>query len=221
MSEWWTYRISSFLLFSPRTYHRLLELYNTAIWPLQLVALGLGIAILMLARNASVRNGRIVATILAACWLNVAWSFHLRHYATINWAAVYYAAAFAAQALLLLWQGVIRGRLRFGPATDPAQSVGRFVVAFALAAQPLLALLAGRRPVEIEFFGVAPDPTAVATLGVLLMLRKPPVAAMILPLAWCAISGAFQWAMAAHDALITPLAALLALAMLVAARRRA
>lgn len=221
MSEWWTYRISSFLLFSPRTYHRLLELYNTAIWPLQLVALGLGIAILVLARNGNVRNGRMIAAILAACWLDVAWSFHLRHYATINWAARYYATAFVAQALLLLWQGVIRGRLRFGPATNAAQCVGRLIVAFALAAQPLLALLAGRRLVETEFLGVAPDPTAVATLGALLMPRRPRVVAMIVPLAWCAISGAFQWAMAARDALVTPLAALLVLAMLVAARSRA
>lgn len=221
MSEWWTYRISSFLLFSPRTYHRLIELYNAAIWPLQLVALGLGIAMLMLARNARVRNGRMVAALLAACWLFVAWAFHLRHYATINWVASYYAAAFVAQALLLLWQGAFRGGWSFGASTRLAPFVGRGLVVLALAGQPLLALLAGRRLVEAEFFGVAPDPTAVATLGVLLMLRRPSVAAMIIPLAWCAISGAFAWAMAARDALVTPLAALLVLAMLVAARSRA
>ena len=29
MSEWWTYRLSNFLLFSPRTYYRLFELYNS------------------------------------------------------------------------------------------------------------------------------------------------------------------------------------------------
>ncbi|MGE5169068.1 MAG: DUF6064 family protein [Rudaea sp.] len=219
MSEWWTYRISSFLLFSPRTYHRLLELYNTAIWPLQLVALGLGITILVLARDAGARSGRLIAAILAACWLDVAWSFHLRHYATINWAAPYFAAAFATQALLLVWQGAIRGRWSFGPSTGLAQSVGRFVVAFALVGQPLVALVAGRRLVETEIFGVAPDPTAVATLGLLLMLRRPSVAATLVPLAWCALSGALQWAMAARDALVTPLAALLVLSMLLVGRR--
>lgn len=220
MSEWWTYRVSSFLLFSPRTYHRLIELYNAAIWPLQLVGFGLGIAILMLARNAGVRNGRMAAAILAACWLFAAWAFHLRHYATIDWAAPYYAAAFVAQALVMLWQGTLRGGWSFGPSKRLAQSVGRFLVVFALMGQPLLALLAGRRLVEAQFFGVAPDPTAVATLGVLLMLHRPSVAAMIVPLAWCAISGAFAWAMAARDALVTPLAGLLVLATLVATRSR-
>jgi hypothetical protein len=31
MSEWWTYSLWDFLLFSPRTYYRLFELYNLAI----------------------------------------------------------------------------------------------------------------------------------------------------------------------------------------------
>ena len=41
MSEWWTYRLSSFLLFSPRTWFRMHELYNADIWPAQLAALAL------------------------------------------------------------------------------------------------------------------------------------------------------------------------------------
>ena len=45
MAEWWTYTLSDFLLFSPRTYRRLFELYNADIWPAQLVALALGAAI--------------------------------------------------------------------------------------------------------------------------------------------------------------------------------
>ena len=33
MSEWWTYTLSDFLLFSPRTYHRLFELHNVVMTP--------------------------------------------------------------------------------------------------------------------------------------------------------------------------------------------
>ncbi len=36
MSEWWTYTLSDFLLFSARTYYRLFELYNRDVWPAQL-----------------------------------------------------------------------------------------------------------------------------------------------------------------------------------------
>jgi hypothetical protein len=68
MSEWWTYRLTSFLLFSPRTYHRLIELYNLAIWPLQLAGVAIGAAIVaLLITNRGGRSHR--AGLLATCWL--------------------------------------------------------------------------------------------------------------------------------------------------------
>ncbi len=47
MSEWWTYRLEDFLLFSPRVYWRMFELHNEAVWPLQIATLLLGAAILV------------------------------------------------------------------------------------------------------------------------------------------------------------------------------
>ena len=113
MSEWWTYSLSDFLLFSPRTYYRLFELYNRAIWPAQLVELALGAAILGLLRVRAAWQGRAVATLLAACWAFVAWAFLLERYSTINWAASYFAVAFLLEALLLLWRVACRAS-RFG-----------------------------------------------------------------------------------------------------------
>ena len=55
MSEWWTYRPSDFLLFSPRTYHRLFELYNREIWPAQLASLGRGLAMLALLQRPGIQ----------------------------------------------------------------------------------------------------------------------------------------------------------------------
>ena len=33
MSEWWTYTLGDFLMFSPATYWRLVESYNRDVWP--------------------------------------------------------------------------------------------------------------------------------------------------------------------------------------------
>ena len=87
MSEWWTYSLSDFLLFSPRTYYRLFELYNVAIWPLQIVGLALGVAIVGLLLRDVAWRGRAIAAALAACWLWVAWAYFQKRYETINWAA--------------------------------------------------------------------------------------------------------------------------------------
>jgi hypothetical protein len=113
MSEWWTYSLSDFLMFSPRTYYRLFELYNAAIWPAQVAAIALGVTILVLSLRREAWAARAVAAILAACWLWVAWGYLFLRYDTINWAGSYLAIGFAFEALLLAWTGLIRNQLRF------------------------------------------------------------------------------------------------------------
>lgn len=216
MSEWWTYTLSDFLLFSPRTYYRLFELYNREIWPAQILPLGLGVAILALLRHGGAGQGRAIAAILAGCWLWVACGFHFQRYSTINWAATYFAAGFAAEALLLIWTGVVRGRLLFRPAGHAVGRAGLCSFLFALVVQPLIGPLVGRDWVQAETFGVAPDPTVLATLGILLLAANRTFWGLLLvPASWCAITGVTLWAMGSPDALVMPLAALLALVLAV------
>jgi len=111
MPEWWTYTFSDFLLFSPRTYYRLIERYNEAIWPGQVVTVGLGLVIAVLVRRPAPHQGRIVSAILAALWTWVAWAFLWQRYAAINWPVTYLVWLFAIEVLLLVWIGVVRGGL--------------------------------------------------------------------------------------------------------------
>ncbi|HYD71152.1 DUF6064 family protein [Azospirillum sp.] len=212
MSEWWTYALSDFLLFSPRTYYRLFELYNAAVWPGQVPALALGGALAALPVLRVSWGGRMAAAILAVCWLWVAWGYLYTRYATINWAAEYMAMAFVGQALLLVAIGVLGGRLRFGQ----RPWVGIAFVLFAVAVQPLIGPLAGRTWAQVELFALAPDPTAVATLGVLLAAQRVRWELFVLPLAWCAVGGATLWTMEAPDAWVLPAAGGLALTVALA-----
>lgn len=228
MSEWWTYTLSDFLLFSPRTYYRLLEIYNAAIWPAQILAVGLGLAIVGMTWGSSpdARRGRFIASFLAACWLWTAIAFHANRYATINWAAVYFAWGFGIEAALFLWTGVVRGRLGFERPGDFAGRAGLGIFLFALLIEPFAAPLLGRGWRAVETFGVTPDPTAVATLGLLLLVKVRGRGLLsVLPAIWCAISGATLLAMKAPDFWVPPLAAALATAFGVwqtrARRRRA
>jgi hypothetical protein len=88
--------------------------------------------------------------------------------------------------------------------------------AFALLFEPLAGPLLGRGWRQVEIFGVAPDPTAVATLGLLLAARGPGRAVlMIIPVLWCLTTGAFLAAMDAPDAWVAPGAAALAVGLAV------
>ncbi|WP_158047608.1 DUF6064 family protein [Skermanella pratensis] len=216
MSEWWTYTLSDFLLFSPRTYYRLFELHNGSLWPAHLAALAAGVAILALAARGGPARGRIVAALLAACWAWVAWSFLYTRYATINWAATWFAGLFLVQAVLLVVVGTLGGKLDL--AAGRPWRLGLFF--FALAVQPLAGVLAGRDWAQVEVFAMTPDPTAVGTLGIAALASGPwRWGLMVIPVLWCMASGATLWTMEAPDALVPPAAALAALVIAVRRNR--
>ena len=190
----WSYRLSDFLLFSPRVYWRMFELHNAALGPLPLAMLALGIAMFAVIILRPHRSGRLIAILLAVLWAWVGWSFVWERYATINWAAAYAAPLFAIEALLLLVVGGIAKRLSFDE-RGARRALGLLLIALALA-YPLLAPLFGRPWRAAEFFGMAPDPTAIGTLGFLVMARGKSVLPLYLvPVLWCLMSGLALWAM--------------------------
>ena len=108
---------------------------------------------------------------------------------TINWAAAYVAPAFAVEGMLFLVAGFILGGLAFDR-RGLAGWTGYFLLAFALAGQPLLAPLQGRGWTSSEVFGIAPDPTVIATLGLLLLARGRLLPLLLpIPVLWCLLSG--------------------------------
>ena len=204
MSEWWTYTLSDIQSFSLHSYYRLFELYNRAIWPAQLLALALGFAILLLLRRAEPRRARLITAILALSWLWIGIGFHAHRYATLTWSARYFAWGFGVEAAL-------RGRIVF-----ERRPAGLAIFLFALVVPTLIGPLLGRTWRQVEVFGVAPDPTAVATLGILLLAAgRLRWELLMLPLLWCAFSGATLLSMHAPDAGIPIAAAVLSLSIAV------
>jgi Family of unknown function (DUF6064) len=197
VSEWWTYRPSDFLMFSAATYRRMFELYNDAFWPLQPLAVVVGIAIFGMLLNRDHAPARAVCMVLAVAWFWIAWAFHAQRYAPINWAATWFAGAFAVEALLLGAIGVVHGSLRFAATASWTSRIGLAMLLVALV-YPAIGMLIGRSFNESEFFGFAPDPTAIGTLALLMLARGRAVWMLrVVPLAWCAVGGMTLWVM--HD----------------------
>jgi hypothetical protein len=235
LTEWWTYRLSDFLMFSAPTYYRLFERHNAAVWPWQWPVLALGSALaawltwlITRQRIAHERAGseqqaaRVVCGVLAVIWGAVAWSFLLRLYAPINWAATVFAVGFGLQALGLLLVALgLRGRLEL--ARGGRAWFGLGLLLFALWVHPMMGWLFGRPWAQAEVFAFAPDPTVLGTLGLLLILRpavrhdtrssfaRPLWWLWLPPLLWCAISGATLWTLGAPEAALMPAAAAVAL----------
>lgn len=197
MSEWWTYRLSDFLMFSPRSYWRLVEAYNRELWPGPAVAFLVGLVALWLAWRSTRKRVRLLALLLAGAWAWVAYAFHLQRYSTIFLGATYLAYAFAVQAVVFLWAAS-------APPNDLGQRrrTGLLLAAAGVLLPPLLPLVFARPWQQAEVFAWMPDPTAVATLGLVIatgmrargiptwLLALLPLAATILAIltAWLFIS---------------------------------
>ena len=219
MSEWWTYTLSDLILFSSRAYFRLFELYNAAIWPAQIAVFALGVAVLERSRRGGAATGRWIAAFLAGCWIWVAFAFHAKRYATLNTAAPVFAWIFVLEAALFLWIGVVRGRPAFGRPVTGAEWTGLALYVLALALMPFAAVLSGRGLRAAEIFGLAPDPTAVGTLGLLLMAKsRPRWPLLIVPIVWCVVTGAVLSVLKTPDFWLAPLAGAIALGAAIASR---
>lgn len=220
MSQWWTYRPEDFLLFSERVYWRLFELQNEALWPAQILALAAGVTVLALVVRPHPWSGSVVAFVLAVAWGIAAWTFLWQRYTPINWAIIYVIPLFAAQALLLAWAGM-RGKLQPAPPGEARAIVGIALLGYALVLHPLAAIAAGRSWQGAEIFALAPDPTAIATLGVLATARGgwPVRVLFAVPVAWCALSALTLCVMGTWQAAIPATAIVIAVAARLIARR--
>lgn len=210
MPDWWTYRLSDFLLFSPRTYYRMIERYNEALWPAHLVTLALGCVILVLLLRPKPGPQRVIWITLGLLWIWIGWLFLWRRYASINWAVVYLLPLFGLQAVLLLRAGWVGKLAGFDITAGARRRIGLALFAGSLVLYPAVASLVGRSWRQAEIFGMAPDPTAIATLGLALQAsNRIPWWLMIVPVVWCLVSGLTLWAMEAPEAWLPPAAALL------------
>lgn len=212
MSEWWTYRPADFLMFAPRTYWRLFELQNEALWPAQLLGALLALVLvvgLWRRHGATLRAGALG---LALAWAWVAYGFFWQRYAPINWAAGGFAWAFGLQALGLLALS-LQHPVRTTGATV-RQGIGAGLLLWALLAHPILPFAFDRPWMQTEVIGLAPDPTAIATLGLLLCIDAGPRTLLrglrAGAIAWLIVSAATLATMGSAQATVPLAAALLA-----------
>lgn len=191
METWLSYAPGDFLMFGPEVYWRLFARQNDALWPLPVVAGLAGIAWLLLVAMRRPVAIRAVLMLAALACLGAA-HFLATRYAPINWPAVHAAWGFGVQAVVLTGVAV------FGPRTwscangVAANATGWVLLGYATILHPFIGLAFGRPLAQAEIVGIAPDPTALACLGVLSLVLpgRWGGACSVIPFLWCTVSAA-------------------------------
>lgn len=189
MMDWTSYRLQDYVPFTEQVYFRLMERMGEAFWPLHLLMLALGGAALVLILKA---RPRMALVLVVPAWLLVAVAFFLQRYAQLNWAGHYMGYAFGVQAVLLLLIALSgRGLNHPRGGQRTALAIGVVLGLFGLIGLPLITLPGDASWYQAQVFGIHPDPTALVSLGVVVLGLRGPArwfAAMV-PVFWLGISG--------------------------------
>ncbi|WP_309663497.1 DUF6064 family protein [Tabrizicola sp.] len=162
--------------------------YNAAIWPVQIAAYALGllaVAAIVIPRSGLMRSAFAALSVL---WAFTGIGYHLLFFASINPLASLFAAFFVLQAILLLASAIRPGDLHLQFGQDVRSTAGLITLVYALAIYPVLGILAGHGGTAGPMFGVAPCPTTIFTIGLLLFARGRWVIWLsVIPIMWSLI----------------------------------
>jgi len=198
------------LPFTTEQFFHVFERYNTVIWPVQLIAYGLGAGAVALCLFRSIYADMTLGGILAFLWLWIGAAV-----------AFLFAALFIVQGVLLQWEGVLRKRLSFRIRWDLAGAFGGLLVLYAMVVYPLIGHLAGHEYPRSASFGVTPCPTTIFTLGLLLWARRRvPRYLLVIPLLWALIGSYAALALGVYEDLGLLAAAAIAVPLIIRQERR-
>lgn len=213
IASWSSYSVEDFLPFTARTFFRLIERHNEALWPWQLVMLACGLVVGLYVLAGSNRRALFL---LGVVWVAVGTMYFFRSFSELIWVAEIFGWIFVAQGVLLGGAGLTGWAVEPGRRTLRTVSgiLGVGLAAVGLLLYPVAGLVGAESGwLRAEGFGVFPEPTAVTTLGLLFLLVRGPWiwVFLLLPILWCLVGGTVLWGLGAWQAWLPVSAAAIAL----------
>lgn len=204
------------LPFSTEEFFALFERYNVMIWPAQIVAYGLGGLVVWAIATGQTWSWKVTALVLAAFWLWNGLVYQLAFFSTINPAAYGFAVLFIVQGLIFLRSGLRSHSVSMRIERDTGTMIAAGLLVYAMVIYSVIGILIGRGWPRAPVFGVAPCPTTIFTLGLLILARQPTSWHAAIPVVWALIGATAAALLGVHE----DLGLLVAAAALVACRAK-
>jgi len=172
----------------------LIRSYNTAIWPMHVLTIVLGVAAAILALRKTRESDKIIAGILAFLWLWSGVVFFMIFFG--SWTPTFFGLAvpgfgylsgalFIVQGAIFVSVGILRSSLSFKPTADVYGVIGTVLVVYAVVVYPVIGWATGHPYPGYPVFGTAACPVAIFTVGMLCWTnRRMPQFTPIIPMIW-------------------------------------
>lgn len=172
--------------FTTKQFFEVFENYNSAVFPLQLVIITLGIAATLLIPGKKNLKNNLVAGFLGFLWLWVGIVYHISFFTSINKAAYAFGGLFIIQGIFFFVE-LFKKRLEFPFTGQVKEYIGSFFILFGLLIYPVISYLLEGSVLKTISLGL-PCPTTILTFGFLMITsKKMSKYLLIIPTIWAVI----------------------------------
>lgn len=205
--------------FTVEQFFAVFAVYNAAIWSVQILAYAFGFVAVGALWSNSLIGKRLILSTLAILWGWNGIAYQLVFFAPINSAAKGFAAIFVLQAILFATSSITKNNLLFKVRLDLRSALGLGFILYALLIYELLGYVAGHGLMKGPLFGVAPCPTTIFTIGILLLADGGLVLWLaVIPIVWSLIGSSAAVLLGVPEDFGLAVAAMALLIMLVKGR---
>lgn len=175
------------LPFTTEQFFNVIEKYNEAIFPSQLIILLLAFISLISLHSKFSAKDKITGLFLGILWIWTGVVYHLIYFTAINKAAFLFGLIFILQGLLILFNVFGKNRLNFNFTSDIKGYSGYFLILYGLIIYPIISYFTEGSVGKTIVMGL-PCPSTIFTLGFfILTINKFPKYLLIIPSIWAVI----------------------------------
>ena len=177
------------LPFSQIDFFAVFAAYNSAFPWLPVFTYLAGLSMIALTVSKGSTPSRAVAGLLGLFWLWNGIVYHMLYFRVINQSAVVFGGLFILQGVLFLELARRRPVVEFNFRRTVDGFAGVFLIAYAMLVYPLIGHALGHGYPAAPVFGMAPCPTTIFTLGLLMNTRgRLPLRYLVIPLLWSVVA---------------------------------
>ncbi len=173
--------------FTTAQFFEVIEKYNAAVFPLQIVIGILGILCLYLLYSKNKIRNTFIGSFLGFLWIWIGIAYHLLFFTGINKAAYLFGSLFILQGILFLLNTFSRNRLVFEFEWKPKDYIGYFFILYGLVIYPVISYFVEGSIDKTIVLGL-PCPSTILTFGFLMLTTsKLPKYLLIIPSLWAIV----------------------------------
>jgi len=173
--------------FTPEQFFEIFAKYNSAIFPVQILILLMGVACVLLIHSSKPYKDKLIVGFIGLLWLWIGIAYHLTFFTEINKAAFVFGGLFIIQGILFFSDAFKGNRLTFAFNQSINDYIGYFFIIFGLIIYPVIGYFTNASAVHTISLGL-PCPSTIFTFGLLMLAgSKIPRYLLIIPLLWALV----------------------------------